>query len=153
MKKQDKRLYHLFRNNQHKLATTPNQRVWQNLEWRLDEHRRRQRMQWRKTISMAAAVVLLLGFVSLLNWISKSQHTQTSLDQAPLQIEQLQANNSDLEIKQVVEYTRRYQDRQYQPIAEGSPTQQLVPNTKQSLKEKKMTFQKDSLDDQSIKSR
>lgn len=149
----DKRLYDLFKNNQHKLATPPSQRVWQKLEWRLDEHRRRQRMQWRKILSMAAAVVLLLGFVSLLNWIGSAPQAPSSLYQAPLQIEQLQANTSDVAIQQVVEYARRYQDRAYQPIAEGRPNQQLIPNANKPEKEKRQRLEQDSLEEENRKTK
>lgn len=99
----------LFRKNQHKLNERPSARTWERLESRLDDHRRRGRVTMIRQWSMAAAVLLLIGVVSLLGTFGN-----LTSDNAPIADSQMEyLNVSPSEQAESVEQIRRYQDKLY----------------------------------------
>ena len=51
-----KELFNLFRDNQHKLDQKPSNQAWRRLESRLDAHQNRTRISFVRHLSMAAAI-------------------------------------------------------------------------------------------------
>ena len=72
--KPKKDIFDLFRDNQHKLNERPSQEAWGRLESRLDQHKDRNRTSLYRILSMAAAVVGLVAFVSVISFMLTSEN-------------------------------------------------------------------------------
>lgn len=131
--KQEKDIFDLFRENEHKLDQAPPRRAWNRLEQKLDAHRNRRQKRWQfpRFLSIAAAVV---GLVALLSLISFLFQTNKSMDTASAMpefiVEDLLASNDDLEpgFYKIVEFQHKYNDRLANPIKEGSRKKKLIPS-------------------------
>jgi hypothetical protein len=113
-------LYELFRSNEHKLHEYPSTDAWRRLEKRLEEHRRRRRFSFSRTLAMAAALTLLVGLIALFTW--------TAGDKAPAssaQIEEItQTSGNGLYAQNLV--LRAYYQTSH--AEEGEPNKRLVVN-------------------------
>lgn len=99
----------MFRNNQHKLTERPSARAWDRLERRLDNHQqeqRRGRVVLFRQLSMAAAVVFLIGVVGLLATVGTSMRS-ANVPIADSQIEYLNVSPSELGVEQIREYQEK----------------------------------------------
>ncbi len=129
--KQQKDIFDLFRDNQHKLERKPSNQAWRRLESRLDTHQNRVRLSFVRHLSMAAAVAALLALIFT---ISIFMENNTSEDMAMREqqlnfvLEELDQRDADEAALQVVEFTRHYQDRMKNPIQEGNKNKKIVPS-------------------------
>ncbi len=129
-----KDIFSLFREHQHQLDRTPSPRAWQKLERRLDGHRRRNRLSTIRTISMAAAV-LLLAVVAILISLALGEKPGRLLNQSPppLASEQLQADDLEAaETLRLTRYAQKAEQQRRQPINEGPSDRKLVLAKNQS---------------------
>ena len=124
-----KDIFNLFRENQHKLNERPSQQAWRRLERRLDAHRDRNRVSIYRHIAMVAAVVAIVALTSLIVvLVEKSQPGLQAVTDFDVEDLKLPDQDASREALMVVEYTRKYQDRMSNPIAEGKPIQKLIPS-------------------------
>lgn len=63
----DDHIFNIFKDNQHKLEEMPSSNAWDKLEEKLDDRHQTQRRFFYKQTGIAAAVVLLIGFVASLS--------------------------------------------------------------------------------------
>jgi len=94
----DNKLFDLFRENEHKLHEFPSNNAWRRLEQRLDAHRRRTRIAMLRPYAMAASLVLLVGMIALITWVSDTMQQERSQGDARFaQLEDLPpASGSDV---------------------------------------------------------
>lgn len=123
-----KDLFSIFQDNQHLFDSAPSPRAWDKLERRLDGHRSRNRLSTLRTISMAAAV-LLLAVVAILISIAAGEKPTRLLNQSPqpLASERLQADDIEAaeELRQTL-YAQQAEQQRQRPINEGPTDRRLV---------------------------
>lgn len=106
----------------------PSPRAWQKLERRLDGHRRRNRLSTIRTISIAAAV-LLLAVVAILISLALGEKPGRLLNQnpPPLASERLQADDVEAaETLRLTRYAQKAEQQRRRPINEGPANRKLV---------------------------
>lgn len=124
--KSDKELFELFRKNQYRLNERPSPNGWKRLERKLDNHRMRHRIAFRRTMSMVASLALLVAVLFLLTL--PSQNTAISQRATPQFWEDLPSNSDNNEIKHLVELSHEYQRQMGQAIEETPTKQKIIPN-------------------------
>ncbi len=123
--KSDKEFFELFRKNQYKLNERPSPKTWQRLEKRLDNHYQRQRFASRHTLSMVAALALLIVatfFLTIGPVASNEDYTTQFLEEVD--------QKAESDIQQLVDLSHRYQDRIREEIKEGDANKKLMPKVK-----------------------
>lgn len=124
MDKSNSNIDNIFRSGADELRETPSRATWKRLERRLDAHQRRNRLSFRSTLGMVAAISLLLVFVFLFSTISFEQEKPMAADFMPTEIEPI-TSAVDPEAYKVVEYTIKYRDRMGRTIEEGPESTKL----------------------------
>ena len=126
--KSDKELFELFRRNEYGLNERPSPNAWRRLERRLDNHQKRQRLNFRRILSMAAALVFIIFIVGLLSIYTKDEaarydyHTQYL---APPKVEpKMTVHHTQKRVSRSYEYQKKIT----KSIQEGNPEKKLVPN-------------------------
>lgn len=125
MKKTD--LEKLYRANQHKFSEKPSREAWQRLERRLDDHygrRRQRRFNRQHPMAMAATLLILIVMIGLITLLT-DRKSSVKGQHASVQFEEIQAGNAE-SVKEVMEFTRRHQERLSKPIAEGEDGKKLL---------------------------
>jgi len=131
--KREKDIFDLFRRNQHKLDERPSNDAWERLESRLDDHQKRSRpsLLYRQ-MTMAAAVLLLIGLVSVLSLYmnpARDGMANIELTPAPKILEDLPVYTDAGGGKyRMVEYQRRINTNP-RSIPEGGVHKKLVAQT------------------------
>lgn len=141
--KANKDIFDLFRKNQHKLAERPSPIVWRRLERRLDAHQRRNQRSLYRQLSMAAGLLILLGFIALIS-LSTNKKSNDYLALANSEnrhdhFEDLGQLEETTEFLKVVQFSQKIKDRKSNPISEGSKLKKLLPSnlsTQLRLKER-----------------
>ena len=123
-----KDLFTIFQDNQHLFDQAPSGGAWDKLEGRLDRHRRRNRFSMIRSLSMAAAV-LLLAVVAILLSIAVGEKPSKLLNKSPQPIasESLEKNTLEsVEELRQTRYTQLAERQRQRSINEGSPDRKLV---------------------------
>ena len=128
--KPKKDIFDLFRDNQHKLNERPSHEAWGKLESRLDQHKDRNRSSIYRILSMAAAVVGLVFFVSVISLMLKPNHEKMAVSEIAMDrfsTEELKvitvSNESD---GQIAAYHKKYDNHLSSPIMEGKANKKLI---------------------------
>ncbi len=125
--KKEKDIFDLFRENQHKLSRKPSPQTWQKLERRLN--RRNLHSGHSGWVSLAAAVLLLVGVIGLLTLFANQQQKRDMASVQPKPVlEDLQVPAHPQEMLQAVEFCRLYCKPGSEKIQEGTSGQRLVVN-------------------------
>lgn len=123
-----KDLFSIFRDNQHLFNSAPSPRAWDKLERRLEGHRSRNRLSFLRTVSMAAAI-LLLAVVAILVSIAVGEKPSRLFNQSPkpLASEQLQADDIEAaqELRQTL-YAQQAEQQRQRPVNEGPADRKLI---------------------------
>ncbi len=120
MKKTD--LEKLYRANQHKFSERPSKDAWTRLEHRLDDHygrRHNRRMNSQYPLAMVAALLILvvmIGSITIL--LNKQQGSIFNSQSASIEFEEMPYEEVP-SVQEVIEFTKRYQERLAKPIEEG----------------------------------
>lgn len=118
----------LFRANQHRFTEKPSKETWNRLESRLDDHfgrSRNRRLNRQRPIAMAAALLILIVMVGVISMLTDNQRSVSGTSpQASIQFEEIHSD-SDEQVVQVIEFTRKHHDRLAKPISEGDETKKL----------------------------
>jgi len=99
--KSNKDISDLIRENAHKLEQRPSKNAWERLENKLDQKEIKPRFSIRRILSIAAAVVGLVGFGAIISFSF------------------LQPTAKEKGFYEVVEFQHKYQARLSKPIIEG----------------------------------
>lgn len=126
--KQKRDISDLFREHRN-IEIQPSPKAWRKLDRKLDNHRRRGRRNVHRLMAMAAAFLLLVVFVLALTMVvGDLDNKQMAYNEStPVQVEDLDITDSDLEAFRVVSFTHHLADRMAAPISEGQPDRRLVP--------------------------
>ena len=130
-----KDLFQLFRDNQHKLNQAPSPRTWQRLEQRLDAYQPKRRFSLFRTLSMAAAVLVLVVLVSLISLLAGGRDNRflaSNGKAAPSALEDLRHTDADPYELQTVKITQQAQQQLRRPISEGDASKKLVVSSQNS---------------------
>ncbi len=133
-----KDIFDLFKDNQHKLNERPSQQAWDRLESRLDSHKERNRTSIYRILSMAAAIVVLVAFVSIISTLfnTDAQMAQDSMsDSVPVnqsilttfkteELKVLSVSNEGH--RQIAAYQKKYNQHLSSPIMEGKSNKKLI---------------------------
>lgn len=120
--------FNLFREGQSELNEQPPQASWRRLERRLDAHQRRTRLSFRRNISIAAAIALVIGLTFLISFSIGQQSQlkrQASAVLTEAQLEEFSIEEGDPAAYRVVEFARTYQNRPSIYIREGEAHKKL----------------------------
>lgn len=123
-----KKISDLFKDNEFKLQEQPSGRAWRLLEDKLEQRRKRHRLQVFKQYAAAAGLALLVALVGLLSWISNQPAPQALAENAKIEIplEDLpQSTEVEPLTRQVAALSRQYE--QSPQIEEGQAVQKIVP--------------------------
>jgi len=121
-------LFDLFRQGKSDLDEQPSKASWRRLERRLDAHQRRTRISFRRNISIAAAVALVIGLTFLISFSIGQQsqlNRQASAVLIESQLEEFTPDEGDPAAYRIVEFVRTYQNRPSLYIREGEPHKKL----------------------------
>lgn len=130
-----KELFNLFRDNQHKLDQKPSNQAWRRLESRLDAHQNRTRISFVSHLSMAAAIAALLALIFAISiFLDHGNHHNMAEREQQLNfvLEELDQRDADEGALKVVEFSRQYQDRMRNPIEEGTEKKKIVLSSPKS---------------------
>ena len=130
-----KELFNLFRDNQHKLDQKPSNQAWRRLESRLDAHQNRTRISFVNHLSMAAAIAALLALIFAISiFLDHGNHHNMAEREQQLNfvLEELDQRDADEGALKVVEFSRQYQDRMRNPIEEGTEKKKIVLSSPKS---------------------
>ncbi|MCH2083163.1 MAG: hypothetical protein MK226_12295 [Saprospiraceae bacterium] len=130
-----KELFNLFRDNQHKLDQKPSNQAWRRLESRLDAHQNRTRISFVRHLSMAAAIAALLALIFAISiFLDHGNHHNMAEREQQLNfvLEELDQRDADEGALKVVEFSRQYQDRMRNPIEEGTEKKKIVLSSPKS---------------------
>jgi hypothetical protein len=120
MKKTD--LEKLYRANQHKFSDRPSKDAWNRLERRLDDHygrRHNPRMNRQYPIAMVAALLILTVMIgSITIFLNNQQGSGINSQSASIEFEEIK-NVEIKSVQEVIEFTKRHQERLAKPIEEG----------------------------------
>ncbi len=120
----------LFRDNQHKLNESPSRQAWERLESRLDNHKDRNRTSIYRILSMAAAVVVLVVFASVITFVLNTNEKPMALNESmsdSFKIEELKVlTTSNENHNQIAVYKRKYNNHLSNPIMEGKANKKLI---------------------------
>lgn len=122
-------IFELFRQAQSDLDEQPPQASWRKLEQRLDAHQKRSRLSFRRNISLAAAIAMLIGLTFLISFSigQKSQlNRQASAMMTPAQLEEFTLEDGDPAAYRIVEFARTYQNSPSLYIREGEASKRLL---------------------------
>ena len=126
--KEQKDLFDLFRENEHKLEEQPSRRAWQRLEGRLDAQRRPVGLSVHRQLAMVAAMLVFLLVCFTLLLLPRYESPQLVLNEVDaVPLADLGYKNVDQQANKVMEFTRHLPYRNANPIAEGSPAKKLIP--------------------------
>lgn len=129
----NKDIFDRFRENQHKLNESPSHLAWERLESRLDQHKDRNQKSIYRILSMAAAVLVLVVFVSVISLMLNPKTDQMALLNASpdgFATEELKVVSVSNEINnQILAYQRRYNNLFSSPIQEGKANKKLIAKT------------------------
>ncbi len=135
--KSNKDISDLIRENAYKLEQRPSKNAWDRLENRLNEKPAKPRFSIRRILSIAAAVVGLVGFGAMISFSFLQQ--EPSMATANYDVETIEEfkveemkmlTDEEKGFYEVVEFQHKYQDRLSKPIIEG-------PRKKMTLAKKK----------------
>ena len=86
--KKERDIFELFKNSQHRLDERPSRHAWAKLESKLDSHRAKHRSMWYRQLAMAATLLALVAFISLLSIVlmPESEKATASADFFPTRI-------------------------------------------------------------------
>lgn len=127
MKKTD--LEKLYRANQHKFSERPSRDTWNRLERRLDDHygrkRNNRRMNKQYPVAMVAALLVLVVMVGTITVLLDQKPTSNvNGPSAFIEFEEIQ-NEEFQSVKEVIEFTKRHQERLAKPIEEGEDGKEI----------------------------
>jgi len=128
--KQKKDISDLIRDNQHKLEERPSPRAWNKLEEKLDGQleqppKRKSTLIYRR-LALAAAVVLLVGVISVLNFNNNSQSKDVAAAKWDSDNLETIANAGDEDFRKLIERQRRLKNATKNSIQEGDQTKKLL---------------------------
>jgi Domain of unknown function (DUF6265) len=125
-----KDIFDLFRDNQHKLNERPSHQAWERLESRLDERKNRSRTSIYRILSMAAAVLVLVVFVSVISFVLNTKADRmTTNEYMPklFETEELKVLTVSSENDyQIATYQKKYNNHLSSPIMEGKANKKLI---------------------------
>ncbi len=128
--KPKKDIFDLFRDNQQKLNESPSRQAWDRLEARLDNHKTRNRTSLYRILSMAAAIVVLVVFVSVITFVLNTNEKPMALNEsmsASFKIEELKVMTVSSEHdSKIAAYQRKYNNHLSNPIMEGKANKKLI---------------------------
>ncbi len=128
--KPKKDIFDLFKANQHKLNESPSRQAWERLESRLDQHKDRNRVSIYRILSMAAAVIVLVAFVSVISFVftPKAENAMAvETVSESFTTEELKVLTVSTEsINQLAAYQRKYNNHPASPIQEGKANKKLI---------------------------
>jgi cytoskeletal protein RodZ len=127
----------LIQENAHKLEDRPSKDAWKRLENRLDEHKSKRRFSIYRIISLAAAVIGIVGFVSVISFTFQKQDTNVSANEPSatpqFKVVALEVPKAELGFYKVVEFQNTYKNRLSKPIIEGSGKKLSVAKSSQGI--------------------
>lgn len=136
--KEQKDIFDLIRENEHKLEERPSKRAWQRLERRLEVQHKPQGFTLYRQLGMVAAMLVFVLVCSILLFLPAQIETpQLALnDVEAVPLADLVYKDVDQEALKVVEFTRHLPYRSSRPIAEGNLKQKLMPTEGRNDKSK-----------------
>lgn len=124
--KEQKDIFDLFKENQHKLEERPPRRTWQRLERRLDVQKKTNGFPVYRQLAMVAAMLVFVLVCAVLLLLPKHGEPQLVLNEVEaVPLEDLVFSDVDEKAMQVVEFTRHLKNRKSNPIAEGNRAKKL----------------------------
>lgn len=121
-------LFDLFREGQSELNEKPPQASWRRLERRLNTHQRRTRLAFRRNVSIAAAIAIVIGMTFLISFSIGQQNQlkrQASAVVLESELEEFTLEEGDPAAYRIVEFARTYQNRPSLYIREGEANKKL----------------------------
>ena len=125
--KPKKDISELIRENAYKLEERPSGNAWERLENRLDNQKPKRNFSSRRIWSVAAAVVGLVGFVSVISFMfqklgSPEMAMNEAIELTPgFVVEELAVSvDNEQGFYKIVEFQKKHQDRLSNPVPEGS---------------------------------
>ena len=115
----------LFQNRSEHFDEAPSRAAWKKLEKRLDNHQRRNKLNFIRSLGMVAGVLLLTVFAFLFSTLGINQ-SEAGADQVVASLETITTTEVDPEAYKVVEFTLKYRDRMLNPIEEGEGDNELL---------------------------
>lgn len=122
-------LFNLFRNSEHRLAQQPPREVWHRLEQRLDAHQRQGRRFVYRYLSMAAAILFLVGLTFLISLLAdnRRQRLEAMANPLPKDLEMLDRTDTSIAALEAIALTRHYLEKAKQEVNEGQEGRKLKP--------------------------
>lgn len=124
MKASKENMDNFFRRQAQQLEETPSAGTWERLERRLDKHQHRSRLVFRRSLSMVAAISVLLTFAFLIATYEFEQPRPFAVDIGKVEIKPI-ATSIDPEAYKAVEYAVKYRDQMQNHLDEGSSLNRL----------------------------
>ncbi len=129
--KEEKDIFDLFRENQHKLDEMPRSGAWDKLERKLNENQQRTYLFTYRTLMAIAASVIIFLLVSVVVYLEKFQTQQfyAMNENIPSVLEDLDVySDANEDILTIIEFQRSMQKRQRSfAINEGDLSKKLLP--------------------------
>ena len=128
----DKELFDLFRKNQYQYQERPSSNTWKRVERKLDSRISRTRVAYRNTLSMVAALAVLVVVMFLLTMTAEKSASADSFSK-PKYLEDLTVpEESRNDAKTLVELSNQLRKHPFKPISEGEGGKKLIPNAHHS---------------------